>query len=96
MYGTGLRITEIYTTASGNVGCTNPHYVIEGIDFATGPVIRTATGSEVCATGTGSGTYYYTFSNNVPDKMPYTCPSTSTLGVFWDFLSGDPMFTIHS
>lgn len=96
VYGTGLKITSVFTSAQGNVGCTNPHYVIvKGTDFATGPILRTATGSEVCA-GVGEGTYYYTFSNNVPDRMPYTCPSTSILSVFWDFLPGDPMFTIHS
>lgn len=96
VYGTGLQITSVYTSAEGNVGCTNPHYVIvKGTDFGSGPILRTATGSQVCA-GVGGGYYYYTFSNNVPDKMPYTCPSTSTLSVFWDFLPGDPRFTIHS
>ncbi|MDQ2838970.1 MAG: hypothetical protein M3Y42_13565 [Actinomycetota bacterium] len=97
VYGTGLNITEVDTTAQGNVGCTRAYYVIvKGTDYETGPTLRSAAGTEVCAGGPGPGTYYYKFYTNVPDKLPYTCPSTSILGIFWDGLDGDPRFTIHA
>jgi hypothetical protein len=97
VYGTGLTITKVWTSAEGDgtEGCIHAHYVIVlGTDYADGTVIRTATGSQVCGGGV-PGTYYYNFDNQVPDKLPYTCPSTSTLGVFWDRIPGDPTFEIH-
>jgi len=90
-------MTKISTTAQGNVGCTNAHWVaVKGTDFGHGPIARTAEGSVVCPNFPGSGTYYYNFTNNVPDRMPYTCPGECTVGVFWDFFGGEPMFDVHS
>lgn len=73
------------------------HYVlVHGSDFNNGTPYRSATDSVVCSTGAGSGTYYYNFDNQVPDKMPYTCPSRSQLGVYWDRAAGDVTFDIHA
>lgn len=97
VYGTNLQITKVSTNAQGDGtdGCIQAHYVIVlGDDYAEGEVIRSATGSVVCG-GDVPGVYYYNFTNQVPDKLPYTCPSESILGVFWDRIAGDPQFRIY-
>jgi hypothetical protein len=96
--GTGLKVTKIYTTLEGDFGCINAQWLaVKGTDYGDGDILRSATGSEVCAEGDegSGGTYYYTFDNQVPDRMPYTFPSEGTLGVFWTAGGKDLTFDIH-
>lgn len=98
VFGTGLKVTRVYTSALGNVGCISPHYiVVKGTNFETGTTTRKATGTVVCPPSPdANGAYYYNFENQVPDKIPFTCASRSTMAVFWDRIVGEKFFDIHS
>jgi hypothetical protein len=102
VYGTGLKVTQIdtYIVRSKLSHCVEAHYlIVKGTDFDNGTVLRSASSAQVCSgaeIGPGFYKYSYTFKAQVPDKLPYTCPSRSTLGVFWDTVSGDPHFDIYA
>lgn len=96
VFGTGLTVVHIHTTLVGNYGCINPVWLgVKGTDYANGDVARSAIGTEVCSSGPGSGTYYYNFTNQVPDRMPYTFPGTGRLGVFWTAGGSELIFRIY-
>lgn len=93
LYGAGLGITQIITTASGNEGCIHPHYVVVFGPDLGGDIAAAYQEPLICA-GVGSGTYYMHFGPN-SNGLPFTLIRPGTAAAFWDGFGYDPTVYVH-
>ncbi|KOV94136.1 hypothetical protein [Streptomyces sp. NRRL B-3648] len=82
VYGSGLRVKQMNTSAFGNEGCIAPHY-----HKNWGYLYN---GHNVCPDGNGPGVYWYYY------KRPRTFADGDVVSVQWDRIAGQPEARIHS
>ncbi|MGW1746541.1 hypothetical protein ACWCRD_13140 [Streptomyces sp. NPDC002092] len=79
--GSGLKVNQWNTTATGNVGCSEASYIRNGSTVFVS--------DSICPSGSGSGVYYYYTNPNT------TYPNNTKLCNVWEWFVGYPCATVH-